>query len=189
MRPVLKGRYVRKISILFDLIVFSTWRKDLILKNPLKNSHDLSALLRSELGYLKLPRLIEGISMTISDFVGEYGVQYRAFTGIRDDIRDRKNKLIAVWESKLQSEFIDRKYPISLNYLNDIKGFSGDSSSEGQLKFIFEHFFKKRLYIVIFEGVKYLSRVSQNELNDYCNSLEASIKQKQGTKTKQKTHN
>ena len=94
MRPVLKGRYVRKISILFDLIGFSTWSKDLILKNPLKNSHDLSALLRSELGDLKLPRLIEGISMTISDFVGEYGVQYRAFTGIRDDIRDRKNKLI-----------------------------------------------------------------------------------------------
>ncbi|MBS21820.1 MAG: hypothetical protein CL739_06990 [Chloroflexi bacterium] len=94
IRSVLKGRYVRKISILFELIGFSVWTKNLVLKNPLKNPHDLASLIRLELGDLKLPGLVENVSITISDFVGEYGVQYRAFTGIRDDIRDRKNKLI-----------------------------------------------------------------------------------------------
>ena len=54
----------------------------------------MALLVRSELGDLKLHGLVEDVSITISDFVGEYGVQYKAFTDIRDDIRDRKNKLI-----------------------------------------------------------------------------------------------
>ena len=71
IRSVLKGRYVRKISILFELIGFSVWTKNLVLKNPLKNPHDLASLIRLELGDLKLPGLVENVSITISDFVGE----------------------------------------------------------------------------------------------------------------------
>tara|TARA_B100001105_G_scaffold156627_1_gene125839 strand:+ start:114 stop:1583 length:1470 start_codon:yes stop_codon:yes gene_type:complete len=96
MRPVLKSKYVRKISILLELVGSQGWAKSLILKRPLGNSNDLCLLLRSELEDLELPGSVEDISITISDFVGEHGIQYRAFKEIRDHLDERRDQLVKV---------------------------------------------------------------------------------------------
>ena len=96
MRPVLKSKYVRKIDILLELIGSQIWSKSLTLKRPLNNSNDLCLLLRSELENLELSGSVEDISITISDFVGEHGIQYRAFKEIHDHLDERKDQLIKV---------------------------------------------------------------------------------------------
>ena len=96
MRPVLKSKYVRKIDIFLELVGSQTWSKSLTLKRPLSNSNDLCLLLRSELENLELSGSVEDISITISDFVGEHGIQYRAFKEIHDHLDERRDQLIKV---------------------------------------------------------------------------------------------
>jgi hypothetical protein len=96
MRSVLKNKYVRKISILLELVGSQVWIKNLILKRPLGNSNDLCLLLRSELEDLELPGSVDDISITISDFVGEHGIQYRAFKEIHDHLDGQRDQLIKV---------------------------------------------------------------------------------------------
>jgi hypothetical protein len=96
MRPVLKSKYVKKIDIFLELIGSQIWSKSLTLKKPLNNSNDLCLLLRSELENLELPGSVEDISITISDFVGEHGIQYRAFKEIHDHLDERRDQLIKV---------------------------------------------------------------------------------------------
>ena len=96
MRPILKSKYVRKIDIFLELVGSQIWSKSLTLKRPLSNSNDLCLLLRSELENLELPGSVEDISITISDFVGEHGIQYRAFKEIHDPLDERKDQLIKI---------------------------------------------------------------------------------------------
>ena len=107
-RPGLKGKYALKFLLKCTVVGSRPWSREIVIKEAAASASAASFSIRSVLSDIELPGLIEDVALSVSGFMGEHGVQARAFTDVREQIQDRLNRLAKV-DRHLQAKTGGRK--------------------------------------------------------------------------------
>lgn len=107
LRPQLRGRHVGRVALHCGLLDGSSFARTLALKEPAGSWERALSAIKSLLGDLSLPGPVEEVSLTLSDFSPEQGVQARAFQDVHQAHGERQRRLVSI-DRKLQARTGER---------------------------------------------------------------------------------
>ena len=81
--PILRGRYLRSVSLHANVLHRSPWSKMLAFKSPVNRKEPALFALRNALESADIPGPLEDMRMTVSDTTGESGTQSSMFAEVR----------------------------------------------------------------------------------------------------------
>ena len=99
----MRGRYIGEFSISCAMQGLPDWNKDVVLKTPCNNPETASATLHMVLGDVRLPGLVERMTVTASGLVGEHGIQSKAFLDVDENKKPKIDRVLRI-EQYLESK-------------------------------------------------------------------------------------
>ena len=99
LRPEVRGKNIRGITLKSNVIRHPTWQKQFTFKDPTPNVKKAYQIIKNSFDNIKIPGPLEDITLSISGLSGESGIQTSLLTDIRK--RAQLREMMNLLESQL----------------------------------------------------------------------------------------
>ena len=83
VRPILKGKYIRKAHMQGGVLNRPPWAKPFVFKDAISNKVRMLSAIRASLETVEVPGALEDLRLTLSGITGDLGIQYSLFPDMR----------------------------------------------------------------------------------------------------------